>query len=58
MRAYQQEAIELAFLHSRLIRGHPPRDAGTRGQAITRRLELLRPYVLFPHSGTNLGSSR
>jgi RsiW-degrading membrane proteinase PrsW (M82 family) len=48
MRAYQQEAIELAFLHSRFLRGVAPRDAGARGNAMVQRLAGLRPYVLFP----------
>jgi hypothetical protein len=48
MREYQQEAIELAFLHDRFLRGVAPRDAGQRGSAMVQRLAQLRPYVLFP----------
>jgi RsiW-degrading membrane proteinase PrsW (M82 family) len=55
-RAYQQEAIELAFLHDRFLRGNPPRDAALRGQAMIQRLALLRPFVFFPRSGAYLGS--
>jgi RsiW-degrading membrane proteinase PrsW (M82 family) len=48
MREYQQEAIELAFLHNRYLRGLTPRDAGHRGSAMIQRLSMLRPYVQFP----------
>jgi len=48
MREYQQEAIELGFLHHRFLRGVAPRDAGARGNAMVQRLASLRPYVLFP----------
>ncbi len=48
MREYQQEAIELAFLHNRYLRGLAPRDAGPRGSAMVQRLATLRPYVQFP----------
>jgi RsiW-degrading membrane proteinase PrsW (M82 family) len=48
MREYQQEAIELAFLHNRYLRGLAPRDAGPRGSAMLQRLSMLRPYVQFP----------
>jgi RsiW-degrading membrane proteinase PrsW (M82 family) len=48
MRAYQQEAIELGFLHHRYLRGVAPRDAGARGAAIVQRLSELRPFVRFP----------
>ena len=48
MREYQQEAIELAFLHHRHLRGVAPSDAAARGSAMLQRLAMLRPYVLFP----------
>ncbi|HSV39299.1 MAG TPA: PrsW family intramembrane metalloprotease [Nocardioidaceae bacterium] len=48
MREYQQEAIELAFLHNRYLRGVAPRDAEPRGSAMVERLAMLRPYVQFP----------
>ena len=49
MREYQQQAIELGFLHDRFLRGTRP--AGLRasaGAAMVQRLHALRPYVEFP----------
>jgi hypothetical protein len=49
MQEYQEQAIELGFLHDRLIRGTAPADAVPRGQVMVDRLAGLRPYVAFPH---------
>lgn len=48
MQEYQEQAIELAFLHDRLLRGTAPADAVSRGQAMVHHLAALRPYVVFP----------
>ena len=48
MREYQQQAIELGFLHNRYLRGSAPPDFGARGTEMVHRLRALRPYVLFP----------
>jgi RsiW-degrading membrane proteinase PrsW (M82 family) len=48
MRDYQQQAIELGFLHDRYLRGTAPADVAARGQAMVDRLAALRPYVVFP----------
>jgi RsiW-degrading membrane proteinase PrsW (M82 family) len=48
MREYQQQAIELAFLHYRYLRGTPPADFVQTGSAMVQRLRALRPYVRFP----------
>jgi RsiW-degrading membrane proteinase PrsW (M82 family) len=48
MRDYQEQAIELAFLHDRLLRGTAPADAVSRGQVMVDRLAALRPSVVFP----------
>jgi hypothetical protein len=48
MRDYQQQAIELGFLHARFLRGTAPSDVVPRGQAMVDRLATLRPYVVFP----------
>ena len=48
MRAYQQQAVELAFLHDRYLRGTAPRDFAERGASMVERLRALRPYVAFP----------
>jgi hypothetical protein len=48
MEAYQQQAIEFAYLHHRYLRGIPPRDLEQRGTAMLHRLAMLRPYVQFP----------
>ncbi|MDX6301208.1 MAG: protease PrsW [Nocardioidaceae bacterium] len=48
MREYQQQAVELGFLHDRYLRGTAPADVGQRGAAMVQRLRALRPYVGFP----------
>jgi RsiW-degrading membrane proteinase PrsW (M82 family) len=48
MRDYQQAAIELGFLHYRLLRGTPPPDYAARGQGFLRRIDALRPTIAFP----------
>jgi RsiW-degrading membrane proteinase PrsW (M82 family) len=48
MSEYQQQAIELGFLHDRYLRGTAPDDFVERGSAMVSRLAALRPYVLFP----------
>ena len=45
---YQQAAIELGFLHHRLLRGTPPRDWQARGQDFLARIQAARPAVAFP----------
>jgi RsiW-degrading membrane proteinase PrsW (M82 family) len=49
MREYQQQAIELGFLHDRYLRGTAPPDFAQRGSTMVQRLRALRPYVGFPH---------
>ena len=49
MREYQQQAIELGFLHCRYLRGTAPPDVAERGSMMVQRLRALRPYVGFPH---------
>jgi RsiW-degrading membrane proteinase PrsW (M82 family) len=48
MRAYQQAAIELGFLHHRYLRGTPPPDFAARGQEYVARIAAARPYISFP----------
>ncbi|WP_395656196.1 PrsW family intramembrane metalloprotease [Nocardioides sp.] len=48
MRDYQQAAIELGFLHYRLLRGTPPPDYAARGQTFLQRIDALRPSIAFP----------
>ncbi len=48
MREYQQQAIELGFLHSRFLRGTAPDDVVQRGQAMVDHLAALRPQIRFP----------
>jgi hypothetical protein len=50
MREYQQQAVELGFLHDRYLRGTAPPDFAARGAEMVRRLRALRPYVGFPHT--------
>ena len=48
MREYQQQAVELGFLHDRYLRGTAPADFARRGTLMVRRLDALRPFVLYP----------
>jgi hypothetical protein len=48
MRSYQQAAIELGFLHHRLLRGTAPTDWQTRGQDFVGRIQAARPRIAFP----------
>jgi RsiW-degrading membrane proteinase PrsW (M82 family) len=48
MRDYQQAAVELGFLHHRLLRGTAPRDWQVRGQAFLSRIQADRPRFAFP----------
>lgn len=48
MREYQQQAVELGFLHDRYLRGTAPADFVQRGSSMVLRLQALRPYVRFP----------
>ena len=45
---YQQAAIELGYLHHRMLRGNPPRDWQARGQEFLRRIRTTRPWIAFP----------
>ncbi len=48
MRDYQQAAIELGYLHHRLLRGTAPRDWQLRGQDFLGRIQAARPRIAFP----------
>ncbi|MBM0125084.1 PrsW family intramembrane metalloprotease [Pimelobacter simplex] len=48
MRDYQQAAIELGFLHHRLLRGTAPADWQVRGQDFLGRIQVARPRIAFP----------
>ncbi len=48
MVAYQNEAVELGFLHSRYLRGVPPPDFEVIGQEHVERMHALRPLLLWP----------
>ncbi len=45
---YQQAAVELGFLHSRLLRGTAPIDYALRGRELLDRMQAARPYVSYP----------
>jgi hypothetical protein len=55
MTDYQQQAIELAFLHDRYLRGSAPADFAARGQTMVDRLAALRPHAVFPHASPGTG---
>ena len=48
MRDYQQQAIQLATLHNRVLRGTAPPDYAQRGAAMAQRLAALRRHVTQP----------
>ncbi|GAA3647513.1 PrsW family intramembrane metalloprotease [Nocardioides ginsengisoli] len=48
MRDYQQAAIELGYLHHRILRGTAPGDWQTRGQDFLGRIQAARPRIAFP----------
>lgn len=45
---YQQQAVELGFLHDRFLRGTAPADFAGRGRDMVDRMVALRPYAVFP----------
>ncbi len=45
MREYQMQAVELAMLHDRVMRGHAPRDFAQRGALMAARLAALRTHL-------------
>jgi protease PrsW len=51
MAEYQTEAIELAYLHHRYLRGTAPRDYALVGQDHLTRMRALRPLLVWPPSG-------
>ncbi len=48
MKDYQQAAVELGFLHHRLLRGTAPADYQLRGQDYLARINAVRPSIAFP----------
>ncbi len=52
MRDYQQQAVQLATLHNRVLRGTAPPDYAARGAAMAQRLAALRSHVAQPHRPT------
>ena len=48
MVAYQTEAVELGFLHSRYLRGVAPPGFAALGQQHVDRMRVLRPGLLWP----------
>ncbi len=52
MVAYQNEAVELGFLHSRFLRGVPPPDFAELGQEHVDAMRALRPGLLWPQRST------
>ena len=57
MVAYQNEAVELGFLHSRYLRGVPPPDFVALGQEHVERLRALRSGLMWPRPSQSTGAS-
>ncbi|MGI9157715.1 MAG: PrsW family intramembrane metalloprotease [Marmoricola sp.] len=58
MERYQQQAIELGFMHYRFLRGTAPRDFAARGQSYVDSMAALRPSLVWPGpAGTNAPSA-
>ena len=55
MVAYQNEAVELGFLHSRYLRGVAPPDFAAVGQSHVERMRALRPDLLWPQASGSPG---
>jgi RsiW-degrading membrane proteinase PrsW (M82 family) len=59
MRDYQQQAIELAALHNRVMRGTAPSDHPHRGAHMVQRLAALRAHLMLPrHAAHSLPRHR
>ncbi len=58
LREYQQQAIELAALHDRVMRGNPPQDSHHRGALMAQRLAALRAHLMLPQLPTGASSRR
>jgi hypothetical protein len=48
MRDYQQAAVELGYLHHRVLRGTAPKNYEERGQMFVERMHAIRPRIAFP----------
>ena len=48
MREYQQQAIEFAALHHRVMRDTAPKDFADRGALMAHRLAALRAHLMLP----------
>jgi hypothetical protein len=55
MVAYQTEAVELGFLHSRYLRGVAPSDFALVGQEHVDRMRALRPHLVWPRPHPGAG---
>lgn len=49
VREYQEAAVELGFLHHRVLRGTAPGDYVRRGQVHLARMAAARPHLPLPH---------
>ncbi len=52
---YQRQAIELATLHNRVLRGTAPPVAAARGAQMAQRLAILRAHLLLPRHAADPG---
>ncbi len=55
MKEYQQQAIEFAALHHRVLRGTAPKDFADRGALMAHRLAALRAHLMLPQHAAQSG---
>ncbi len=58
MADYQHEAVKLAFLHHRFLRGTAPDDFAGQGQEYVDNLRALRPSLVWPGTGVAVAARR
>lgn len=56
MIAYQNEAVELGYLHHRFLRGTPPKDFAEVGQIHVQNMAALRPHLIWPQRVDQVGA--
>ncbi|MDN5894551.1 MAG: PrsW family intramembrane metalloprotease [Nocardioides sp.] len=55
MHEYQQAAVELGYLHHRVLRGTAPSNFAERGQRFVETMHINRPRIAFPQVAASGG---